>query len=48
MREERRQLMEEIQAERKELDEAKVEKKGLEENVFKLKMEKEQHTKHFR
>ncbi|KAK7471564.1 hypothetical protein BaRGS_00035792 [Batillaria attramentaria] len=48
MREERKQLMMELQQERKELEEAKGEKKGLEENVFKLKMEREQHTRHLK
>lgn len=48
MREERQQLLTEIQAERKELEELKSERKGLEENVFKLKMDKEQHTRHIR
>ena len=45
MREDRRQLLAELQEERQQLEEARKDRKSLEEDVFKLKMEREQHTR---
>ena len=48
MKEERKQLLAELQEERQQLEEARRERKGLEEDVFKLKMEREKHTRHLK
>ncbi|KAK7107171.1 centrosomal protein of 164 kDa-like isoform X2 [Littorina saxatilis] len=48
MREERKQLLEELHEERRQLEEFKGQRKDLEESVFKLKMEREQHSRHLK
>lgn len=48
MKEERRQYQEEIRSEREELDQLKAEKRALEADITKLKMNKEQLTRKLR
>lgn len=48
MKEERRQYQEEIRLEREELDQLKAEKRALEADITKLKMNKEQLTRKLR
>ena len=48
MREEKRQLLEELRAEQEDLNRAKLEKKGLEGDVVRLKMARDQHNRKLR
>ncbi|XP_076445906.1 uncharacterized protein LOC143283547 [Babylonia areolata] len=48
MKEERQQLLSELQGERQQLEDLKNNRKDMEENVFKLKMEREQYSRHLK